>query len=64
MYIIGSKVNFCQRLNKHFVIALQKSYKNFKKLFRKTAKLYIDILILCKVKTEVLLWQRLLKELG
>ena len=63
MYIIGSKVNFCQRLIKHFVITLQKEYKNFKKLFRKTAILYIDILILCKVKTEVLLWQRLLKEL-
>ena len=63
MYIIGSKVNFCQRLIKHFVIALQKNYKNFKKLFRKIAILYIDILILCKIKTEVLLWQRLLKEL-
>ena len=55
MYIIGSKVNFCQHLIKHFVIALQKEYKNFKKLFRKTVILYIDILILCKEKTEVLL---------
>ncbi len=63
MYIIGPKVNFCQRLIKHFVIALQKEYKNFKKLSQKTAILYIDIFILCKVKTEVLLWQRLLKEL-
>ena len=64
MYIIGPKVNFCQRLIKHFVIALQKSYKNFKKLFRKTAILYIDILILCKVKNGGFIMAKIIKRVG
>ena len=57
MNIIRANVSFCQGYAQEFVRYLAKFNKKYIFKAKKLPKKYIDILILCTIKTEVLLWQ-------